>query len=491
MRVPSLRSACMVCLLWMPVVGLGLSGCGSNQNDAGDTVAEDGSAGDHRPVGEDQVGDAPEDHWTLTDADTTQADLAADGLTADAGDGLLPDAAPLDGHEGDVLEMDDQSALQDTLGETVDQSDQIQDTLSPDLTDGGSSELPDLEDQTEVAADTTPLAPYVLMVSPASGSKVLAGAAVDFEGQTNCLPASVEFWADGQYLFGSFETDTANFSYSYAFNTPGVDREIRVEVQGPEGCAASDTLYLTVQAAYQVGSEVRSDSNGNSFTVHWARFPTADTSHSLVIAGSTSAKTVQNHAGSVANAKVAINGGYFAFGQGPVSYAKGSLGYESPSGNVKGPRGCFWYDDITREAGVEVSMGREYVGGSWGDGLFPDATDVVCAGPVLVRDGDDVFDQQFDAENFGSSGISPDSPLPRTAICIQADGSVLLLTAQHDTVKARGFTLPELTSYLIQKQCVQALNLDGGGSTAFWSLTPSGYWPGTEDRAVYNVGVLR
>jgi exopolysaccharide biosynthesis protein len=187
-----------------------------------------------------------------------------------------------------------------------------------------------------------------------------------------------------------------------------------------------------------------------------------------------------------------VNAGYFAFGQGPVSYAKGREGYESPSGNVKGPRGCFWFDEVTGNSGVELSWGREKLSSGWGEGLFLHATDVLCAGPVLVRDGSNVVTQQFEVENFQTSGISPDSALPRTALCRMADSSILVLTAQNETVKARGFTLGALADYLVARGCQDALNLDGGGSVAFWSsVDPAGYWPGTEDRPVYQTVVVR
>jgi exopolysaccharide biosynthesis protein len=169
------------------------------------------------------------------------------------------------------------------------------------------------------------------------------------------------------------------------------------------------------------------------------------------------------------------------------------LGYESPSGNVKGPRGCLWYDKEERTAGIGVSMGRNFLGGgTWGPGLFPEASDVVCAGPILVSGGQNVFWQQYELEDFGTSGISPSSPLPRSAICILDDGSIMVLAAQNDTVKARGFTLPELADYMISQGCVEALNLDGGGSSAFWASSPgAGYWPGTEDRAVYTAVICK
>lgn len=431
----------------------------------------------------------------LDSGDLPGSDMMGDGNGVDAaGDStLVPDGDPW--ADGSLVDSSDHLSG-DTQGDTMPQDTSLPDG-NGDGQQGGDALLDgqgeDLQPEDLTAQDLEPevqLPPYVQFTNPTSGTAVVAGASVQFEATTNCFPAQVTFWADGQYKFGEFTTQQGTLSLAYAFNTPGVNRKIRVDVNGPDGCVASDQILLTVQAGFATGSEVLTDSNGNSFTVRWARFPTADTNHDFVVAGSSGAKTVENMAATVPDAYAAINGGYFAFGQGPVSYAKGRLGYESPSGNVKGPRGCLWYDHNSRTAGLTISMGRNFLGGSsWGDGLFPNATDVVCAGPTLLQNGVDVFEQQYDAENFGTSGISPYSPLPRTAICVLEDGGIYMLAAQSESVKARGFTLPELTEYLSDQGCKNALNLDGGGSTAYWST--GGYWYGTENRAVYNIGVVR
>jgi hypothetical protein len=411
--------------------------------------------------------------------DAEIADVAEpDGvLIGDAASGPQPDI--------DVPTLDTVAPVDTTGSDLVDSAGDLEVSQAAD--DISEVEPDSVVPDTQAPEPIEP--PRVDLTTPASGTAVVAGTEVRFEATTNCFPAQVTFWADDRFKFGEFAITQGNFSLNYAFNTPGVNRDIRVDVTGLSGCEASDEVLITVQAAFDTGLETLTDTNGNAFTVRWARLPTADAEHDLVVTGSNAAKTVRNLAVAIPDARAAVNGGYFAFGQGPVSYAKGRLGYESPSGNVKGPRGCFWYDRERRLAGLTVSMGREYVSGGWGAGLFPEATDVICAGPTLVRDGVNVFAQQYDAENFGTSGISPSSPLPRTAICVLEDGGIFLLAAQHDSVKARGFTLPALAAYLIGKGCAQALNLDGGGSSAFWST--EGYWEGSEDRPLYNAVVVR
>ena len=56
----------------------------------------------------------------------------------------------------------------------------------------------------------------------------------------------------------------------------------------------------------------------------------------------------------------------------------------------------------------------------------------------------------------------------RTALGIKADGTVLLVTVDGRTRESEGMTIPELTSLMIQLQCTDAINLDGGGSTTMY-----------------------
>lgn len=358
------------------------------------------------------------------------------------------------------------------------------DPVPESIPDEASDSAPD------AAEDPGPPAPPLILWSPEDGARAVVESPVRFAGSTGCRNATVTFTADGRYLFGTLRGVTGPFQYDYTFHNPGIDRRIEVTVAGDDGCSGTITRRLTVQPAFAWTAETRTDAAGNPFTVHVARFPTADPSHRLVVTGSASPHTVRWFATSsgVPGVVAAINGGYFAAGSGPVSYARGSTGYESPSGNVKGPRACLAWDQERRTARVVLSMGRSWTDGAWGPGLFPDDSDVACGGPRLLEDGRNVAEAHVVSENFESSGIGPDAPLPRTAACVTADGSVLLVTAQHDTVKARGFPLKALADYLLGLGCQDALNLDGGGSTAFWQ--PDGYFPGTEDRSVYHAVLI-
>lgn len=58
---------------------------------------------------------------------------------------------------------------------------------------------------------------------------------------------------------------------------------------------------------------------------------------------------------------------------------------------------------------------------------------------------------------------------PRTAMGVTADGTIVVVTADGRTALARGLSLEELGEVLSALGCVDAINLDGGGSTTLWA----------------------
>lgn len=85
----------------------------------------------------------------------------------------------------------------------------------------------------------------------------------------------------------------------------------------------------------------------------------------------------------------------------------------------------------------------------------------VGGGPWLLRDGEPYV-------NAVSEGISEDISAkrhPRTAAGIDASGRLLLVTVDGRRSSAAGMTLAELAAYMKSIGAVNAINLDGGGST--------------------------
>ncbi|KUJ83700.1 hypothetical protein AWR36_007665 [Microbulbifer flavimaris] len=83
----------------------------------------------------------------------------------------------------------------------------------------------------------------------------------------------------------------------------------------------------------------------------------------------------------------------------------------------------------------------------------------IGGGPRLLKDGRPYL--TFQEEIFWGSGLRLDDRRPRTAICITSKQHTLIYVT-------RSARLDELPDRLLQVGCVNAMNLDGGGSTALY-----------------------
>ena len=92
--------------------------------------------------------------------------------------------------------------------------------------------------------------------------------------------------------------------------------------------------------------------------------------------------------------------------------------------------------------------------------------EAVGGGPMLVREGKNVAVENYWKEVFDGGGIAGTSRQPRTAIGATADGKLILLVCDGRNMRgSAGFTLAELADKLIALRAVDAVNLDGGGSS--------------------------
>ena len=82
---------------------------------------------------------------------------------------------------------------------------------------------------------------------------------------------------------------------------------------------------------------------------------------------------------------------------------------------------------------------------------------------------------------------------PRSCVCETFDHRILLVAVDGRSPDAAGMSLPELQEFLLLKNCKNAINLDGGGSTTLWTKeqgivnSPSDK---TGERPVANVLIL-
>ena len=95
--------------------------------------------------------------------------------------------------------------------------------------------------------------------------------------------------------------------------------------------------------------------------------------------------------------------------------------------------------------------------------------DLLQAGPLLVRDGEVVFDRAADLEGFSAGAHQFDSDItaerhPRAALALTGDKLLAVACDGRGRADA-GLTLEELADVLVALGARDALNLDGGGST--------------------------
>ena len=93
---------------------------------------------------------------------------------------------------------------------------------------------------------------------------------------------------------------------------------------------------------------------------------------------------------------------------------------------------------------------------------WKDVNHIISGGPYLVKNGDIYVDMT--AQKLASIG----GRNPRTAIGYTKDNSLIMLTADGREGASIGLTLVELANLMKELGCVNAMNLDSGGSTVMY-----------------------
>lgn len=110
----------------------------------------------------------------------------------------------------------------------------------------------------------------------------------------------------------------------------------------------------------------------------------------------------------------------------------------------------------------------------WGSEIVENAVWATGAGDLIVDNG-----QVTDSSGWDRALLSAN---PRSAIGIKADGTVVYYTIDGRSSKSRGLTMQQLAEELIARGCVQAVNMDGGGSTTFGIQFPNQDNPTLQNR---------
>lgn len=90
-----------------------------------------------------------------------------------------------------------------------------------------------------------------------------------------------------------------------------------------------------------------------------------------------------------------------------------------------------------------------------------DAVDAIGAGPTLISDG--VIQDTYENEVFFGSGFTNEEPYPRAAIGYTKNKHLILFTTDGRR-SGTGLSLNQLAREMQRLGCVEAMNLDGGGS---------------------------
>ena len=108
-----------------------------------------------------------------------------------------------------------------------------------------------------------------------------------------------------------------------------------------------------------------------------------------------------------------------------------------------------------------------------------DAETAIGGGPVLLDDGEVM--NTWKAEMFEVGGVEPLSSHPRTAIGATSDDKLIMFVCEgrNMTEGVAGLTTGEVAEVLKDLGCVEAINLDGGGSSCMLvngkeTIKPSG-----------------
>lgn len=100
-------------------------------------------------------------------------------------------------------------------------------------------------------------------------------------------------------------------------------------------------------------------------------------------------------------------------------------------------------------------------------------TQAIGGGPQLVADGQ----VSVDAAQEGFDDSFTNDPNPRTAIGQTADGKILLVTVDGRQTLSKGVSLAQLAQIMRRLGAVNAINLDGGGSTTMAAKGMVVNWP--------------
>ena len=119
---------------------------------------------------------------------------------------------------------------------------------------------------------------------------------------------------------------------------------------------------------------------------------------------------------------------------------------------ISGPKSILYPFLDTKEARLVVNTNPEW----------KNVKHIISGGPYLVKDGEVFVDMT--AQKLGAIG----GRNPRSAIGYTKDNNLILVAVDGREGSSIGMTLMELGNFMKEAGCINAINLDGGGSTVMY-----------------------
>ena len=206
--------------------------------------------------------------------------------------------------------------------------------------------------------------------------------------------------------------------------------------------------------------------DGARFRAVYAQVDLTDSNLNLRATGSNTHRETTQEAADRTNSILALNGGYFS-GDRSVSLLISDGQLISPGTHYTRPRGAFgMYNGEPLVFWSNTSSWEEAPNLFFSPSLQAKASSIkpnlaVGAGPVLIKKGE-LFVTSSE-EGFGGSHTIRH---PRSAIGYQDKNTLIWMVVDGRQPTSAGVTLPELATIMKTAGAVEAVNLDGGGSSA-------------------------
>ncbi len=165
-------------------------------------------------------------------------------------------------------------------------------------------------------------------------------------------------------------------------------------------------------------------------------------------------KTVSTFAAQIPGTMIAVNGDYYNTANHiPVQYLR-VTGYSYVPEQAYSGSGAVAADSTGRNVNI---LFKTNIGGNWSvlpqSNIMATLYDILKAGnnATLANDTYMCYTRH-----------------PRTAVGKTADNKLLVVVVDGRSSRAAGMTLPEMQVLMKALDCVDAINMDGGGSSTFW-----------------------